>query len=517
MLRRRIVISAAVVVSFSAVVGAAPPAAQGDDAKNAQPFPPPEARRAADAKDAPEVLELLRQRREVVRSELALAARLLDSPQFRADVWAALCERLLIAETEAAESPAERLAAYRAYRDNLRRLEGVLRRVPEPVRGQGLAEYGRKLWVESRRLQAEAWLLQAEQGGRAAPAGGADRPAVRAALVAWRDAVHRWADAWLKSKVVVPAGLAQSIATQVLEADLATATSPAERLAAHREYRDRLAAVEKDLREEVEKRRYDPSDYLRLKEARCEADVLLGRLRNPSDKLTPNDPPDVRRALDEWAEAVRFDFDVSRKRFGPDKVPVAESLATDACLLRQELAAAVKPDDKAAAYRKYVARLKQAEAAEKTREPANKVALARLTLDRAAAELALLRLTTPPGAKTSPEERRLLGEEHEALHTELAAQAADWAAGGGDFQALQETAGRLLLADLTTAEGAPERLNAYRRHADAMRSAEKSAEGLVAEKKGSESWLLWARGARLEAEVWLLRARRNLSPAASGP
>lgn len=507
----RLVLTLTVVVATRAA--AAPPKAKAPDAQPAQPFPPAEARRAPGAKDPPEVTALLRQRRDVVRAEVDLAHKYLGEPGFRADVWEALAERLLIAETDAAETAAERVAAYRAYRDNLKALEDRFQGVPEPARGRGHFEYGQKLWVHSQRLRAEAWLLRAERGATD------DDPMVREALQAWRDAVRRWAALWLESRLVFGAGFAANLIGAVLEADEATAATPAEHAAAYRAYRDRLAAVEKDVKGEMEKKRYDPVDYLRLKALRCEADVAIGRLPAAGEKPPAADPPAVRAALADWAEAVRMEAEINRRRYEPGRVTAAEFVGTDEGLLRAELSAATKPEESVAAYKKFLAKLKEVEAIQKSRSEigrAGKEDFARATFNRAAAELTLARLTAPPGGKAPPEVRVLLKEQREALRTELAAAAAGWAAGRGDLQLLQETAGRVLLAELATTATPAERLAAYRSHAETMRSAEAAAKALVDAKQGTDPRVLWARGARLEAEVWLLRATRNLAPA-SGP
>jgi hypothetical protein len=505
------------VLTLSAVLAArtaaAPPKVVPPDAPPAQPFPPAEARRAPGAKDPPEVTALLRQRRDVVRAEVELARKYLGEPGFRADVWEALAERLLVAETDAVETAAERVAAYRAYRDNLKSLEDRLQGVPEPAHGRGHFEYGQKLRVHGQRLRAAAWLLRAERGA------GDDDPAVREALRAWRDAVRRWAAMWLESKLVLAAGFAANLIGAALEADEALAATPAEHAAAYRAYRDRLAAVEKDVKGEMEKKRYDPADYLRLKALRCEADVALGRLSAAGEKAPAADPPAVRAALAEWAEAVRMETEINRKRYEPGRVTAAEFVGTDEGLLRAELAAATKPEESVAAYKKFFAKLKEVEAIQKARSEAGRAGkedFARATFNRAAAELTLARLTAPPGGTDPPRVRQLLKEQRDALRTELAAAAAGWAAGRGDLQLLQETAGRLLLAELATADTPAERLAAYRAHAETMRSAEAAAKALADAKKGTEAWVLWARGARLEAEVWLLRATRALAPA-TGP
>jgi hypothetical protein len=483
-----------------------------------QPFPPAEARRAPGAKDPPEVIALLRERRDVVKEELQQARKYLADPNLRPDVWAALAERLLVAECDAVESPAERVAAYRDFRDNLKLMEVQLGGVPEALRGDSVFPYGKKLWIQGRRLQAEVSLLRAEHARGEASAAGADSPDVRAALLAWRDSVREWAKLWLESRILLIPAFAREIAATTLEADLAAAGSPAEQLAAYRAYRDRLLAVEKDTKAEMERRRYSAFDYLRIKEMRCSADVVLGRLAAAGGTSGTADPPEVRAALDEWVQAIGFEADLVRKRYERRPVPPADALVVEESLLHERLAAATKPEERVAAYKAYLAKLKEAESAAKARAndtPAAKDDAARATIARAAAELTVLRLGLAPGAKEPPAMKTQLVEQRDALRTELEVRAGEWAAGVGDFQLVQESAGSLLLAELATAGTPGERLEAYRTHLERMRKAEADAKALVAAKKGPEAWLLWTRGARLEAEVWLLRARRNLS--APGP
>jgi hypothetical protein len=495
------------------------PAPPAGGAGPSQPFPPADARRVPGGTDTPEVLALLRQRRDVVKAEVDHARRLLADPNFRADVWSALVERLLVAETDVAESPAERVAAYRNLRDNLKVLDDQLQRVPEPFRGQGYFEYGQKLWIHARRLQAEASLLRAELAkGETPPAD--DPPAVRTAVLTWRDAVRQWAKMWLDSKMSLIAPFALEIASAVLEADLAAAGNAAERLAAYQAYRDRLADVEKEAKSDFEKRRYDVMNYLRTKELRCEADVVFGRMKTGDGKPLEKDPAEVRAALDDWVQTIGFEAEIIRKRYDPRKVPPEESLPVDESLLHEELAAAAKPEERVAAYRKYLGKLKDAEATLKARpgtDPVAKEDATRLTLNRTAAELTLLHLSAAPGAAPAPAAKALLREEHDALAARFGMRAAEWAAGSGDFQALQENAGRLLLVELDMADTPAERLAAYQAHAERMRSAEAQCKALIDPKKGSDIWLLWTRGARLEADVWLLRARKNLAASSAAP
>jgi hypothetical protein len=496
------------------------PAPQAGAAKPSQPFPPADARRAPGGKDTPDVLSLLRQRRDVVKAELEQARKYLVDPNFRADVWAALAERLLVAETDVAETPAERVAAYRNFRDNLKVLENQLQRVPEPFRGQGVFEYGQKLWIHNRRLQAEVSLLRAELAkGETPPAD--DPPAVRTAILTWREAVRQWAKMWLDSKISLIAPFAREIASTVLEADLAAAGNAAERLAAYQAYRDRLADIEKEAKSDFEKRRYDVMNYLRTKELRCEADVVLGRMKAGDGKTLDKDPPEVRAALDDWVQTIGFEAEVIRKRYEPRKVPPEESLPVDESVLHEELAAAAKPEERVAAYRKFLGKLKDAEATLKARpgtDPVVKEDATRSTFNRAAAELTLLQLSAAPATAPAPAAKALLREEHDALGTQFGMRAAEWAAGSGDFQALQENAGRLLLVELDMADTPAERLAAYQTHAERIRSAEAQCKALVDAKKGSDTWLLWTRGARLEADIWLLRAGKNLAaPSAVTP
>jgi hypothetical protein len=499
---------------LTAGVRAAPDAA-GGDATSSQAFPPADARRGPGGKDSPEVKALLRQRREVLEAEVDLARKYLGEPNFSADVWAALAERLLVASTDVAETRAERVAAYRTFRDNLMAVEEQLKKVAEPSKGQGYYEYGQKLWSHSRRLQAEAMLLRAEMAKDGSPPTSVDPPAVRQAVLAWRDSVRQWAKMWLESRRVLIPPFAREIASSVLSADLAAAEDAKDQLAAYQAYRDRLAVVEKDTRTEVERRRYNPSDYLKIKEMLCDADVVLGRMK--AGKSAEKDPPDVRAALEEWVRTVGFETDALRKHYEAGKVPLAESLAVDESLLREELVAASKPEERVAAYKKYLGKMRAAEAALKARVAENaavKEELARLTFHRAGTELTLLQLGTAPGAKFPPSYRALLGEQRDAIRVELDRRSADWAAGQGDFQLLQESAGNLLLVALDLAEQPSDRLAAYQAHADTMRWAERQCQALLDAKKAPQAWLLWSRGARLEAETWLLRAKANLTAAA---
>jgi hypothetical protein len=515
MLTRGLVRSVLALTAVLALAAAEPaPASGSKPAVASQPFPPAEARRPADGKDSPEVLALLRQRRDVVKAEVDQAAKSLADPNFRADMWAALAERLLVAETDVAQTPAERVAAYRAFRDNLKRLEDQLQHVPEPSRGQGYFEYGQKLWIHGRRLQAEASLLQAELA-KGEPSAGGDLPAVRAALVAWREAVRKWAKMWLESRMLLIPAFAREIANTALTAELAAAKDPAEQRAAYQACRDRLLAIEKDTKAEVERRRYNAFDYLRIKEMRCEADVILGRLRVGNEKPPEADPPAVRAALDEWVETIGFENAVLRKRYEPGKVPPAESLLVDDSLFREESAATTTTEGQIAAYKKLLVKVKEAEIALKAHAADNAAGredAARATYNRASTERTVLLLQAKPGAATSAAAVALLKEQRDSLRTELELRMAEWAEGRGDFQFVQESAGSLLLAELELADSPAGRIAAYQANAERLRTAEAQAKTLVDTKKGPEAWLSWTRGARLEADVWLLRARRALAP-----
>jgi hypothetical protein len=504
-----------VAILAAGIARAAPDPGAGQ-ATPAQPFPPADARRAPGSKDLPEVVALLRERCDVLKMELDLARKHLGDPIFRADAWSSLAERLLVAETDMAETPAERIAAYRIFRDNLKLMEDQLKGVPEPQRGQGLFEYGQKLWIRGRRLQAEVTLLRAELAKGETSSADDDPPAVREAILAWRDAVHQWVKMWVDSRLVLIPGFARQITATTLEADLAVASKQAEQIAAYQTYRDRLLAVEKDTKAEVDRRRYNVFDHLRIKEMRCEAEVTLGRLKSGGDKSTDKDTPEVRNTLDEWVETIHLEMDVIRKRYDAGKIPPGDSLVVDENLLHEELTAARKPEEQVAAYKKFLAKLKEAEAILKPRSengPAEKMDFGRVTFKRAATELSLLQLTAGAGAKGSLEEKNLLKEQRDCLRTELGLRMADWAAGQGDFQSLQESAGNLLLAELETAATPADRLAAYQAHLQRMQTADSQCKPLIDPKKGNEAWLLWTRGARLEAETWLLRAKGNLAAA----
>ncbi len=502
-----------VVFALATAVAAAPDSATPNAAPS-QPFPPAEARRAPGETDPPEVMELLRQRRDVAKIELERARKMLGDPNFRVDAWSALAERLLVTQTDAAQSPDERVAAYREFRDNLKQMEDQLKGVAEPSRGQGYFQYGQKLLIHAQRLQAEASLLQVELAKGQTPPPAEDPPAVHQALLAWRQAVHVWVQMWLGSRIVLIPPFARELAAAALTADLACAKTDADRIAAYQSYRDKLFAVEQDTKKEVEGKRYSAFDYLRIKEMRCDADVVLGRMKAAGEKPSSQDPPAVRAALDEWREAIGFEADSVHKRFDAGKTPPEEMIPVEESLLRLELAASKTPAERLAAYKKFLGHLKQAEASLKARpadRPGVKEAAGHVAYSRSAAELTVLELSNPAGGKGSPEAKALLREQRDALRAELAQRLADWSAGQGDFQALQESAGHLLLAELATADGSTERLAAYRAHAERMRSAEADARSLVDAKKGTDAWLWWTRSARLEAEVWLMRATRKLA------
>jgi hypothetical protein len=509
----KLAVGLTLVAVLSSGVVAAPDTGR-TEAASSQPFPPPEARRAPGAKDSPEVISLLQQRRDAVKVEVDLARPHIGEPNFRSDVWSALVERLLVAETDAADTPAARIAACRNFRDNLKLLEDQWQRVPEPVRGQGYFEYGQKLWIHSRRLQAEAALLREELSDRKPPVSVDDSPALRAAILAWRDAVREWAKMWLTSRIPLIPGLAREIATTSLNAELAAARDQTEVTAAYRLYRDQLRAVEKDTKFEVERRRYNPLDHLKIVEMRCDADIQLAGLASGKDKPLDKDAPQVRAALDDWKQAVGFEGDLLRRRFDAGKVPAVESLMVDESLLQMELAVATKPDERLTAYKRLLTKLKEAETSLKARadnNPAIKFDLLRVTYNRAATELTMLQLATAAGTKTLAEAKILLNEKRDALKTELDLRMADWKAGRSDFQSLQESAGNLLLAELDLAGTPSDKLAAYKAHADRMRTAESQCKALLDAKKGEPIWIVWASEARTEAEIWLLRAKQNLA------
>ncbi len=336
-------------------------------------------------------------------------------------------------------------------------------------------------------------------------------------MLAGRDSVRQWAKMWLESRIDIIPPFAREIAATALTAELAAAETPAEQLAAYQAYRDRLAAIEKDTRTEVERRRYNPYDYLKIKEMLCDAEVVLGRMKAGAGKQLESDPPEVRAALDDWVRTIGFEGDVIRKRYDAGKVPFAESLGVDDSLLREELVAATKPEQRIAAYKKYLGKLREAEVSLKSRAADSAAArqeFARVAFTRAGTELTLMQLTAAPGAKPSPAYRALLVEQRDALQSQLQQRFAEWAAAQDDFQQLQESAGQLLLASLDLAEKPADRLAAYEAHAATMRAAERQCQVIVAAKQAPEVWLLWARGGRLEAETWLLRARAKLSVSA---
>jgi hypothetical protein len=500
-------------LTLALALGVASGAGDSPERQATQPFPPADARLAPGTKDSPDVMLLLHARRDVVKAELDQARKLLGDPNFRAEAWTALAERLLVAECDAGETPAERTVAYRNFRDNLKQMEDRLKDVAPPSRGQGFFEYGQKLWMHGRRLQAEVSLLRNQAGAGESSPPAEDSAEVRQAVLAWRDAVRQWAQMWLDSRIVLIPAFAREIASTVLAAELAAARDPSERTAAYRAYRDRLLAVERDVKTEVEKRRYNAFDYLRLKEMRCDADVVLGRLQ-AGDKSSDKNSP-VKAALDEWRQAIDFEADIIRKRHDPGKVPPEEELVVDDSVLRQELAAATKPDERIAAYKKSLAKLKEAETSLNSRadRPGVKEEAARVSFSRAATELTLLELTKPSGAAAAA--KALLTEQRDGLRAELRQRLEDWNSGQGDFQLLQESAGHLLLAELATADTPAARLSAYQANADRLRAAESSCKALIEAKKGADVWPLWTRGARLEADVWLLRARKNLASAKS--
>src|SRR5262245_41248384 len=95
--------------ALSVGVGSAAPETKRSEPASSQSFPPPDARSGPGGTDSPEVKALLRQRRGVLEAELSLARKTMADPNFRPDVWSALAERLLLAASDAAETPAERV------------------------------------------------------------------------------------------------------------------------------------------------------------------------------------------------------------------------------------------------------------------------------------------------------------------------------------------------------------------------------------------------------------------------
>ena len=239
------------------------------------------ARKDAKAADPPEIRELVVKWRDLLREESKSKAwRAVDGQGSAA--YADLSAQLLDAELDAATKHTERVAARQAHLDRLGENEKRMKALSEAgVAGTTRIHH----WAaRAERIHAEILLLSS---GAAAPEDDRriiglvkDRHDLLVDVVAAaKDGLVGGASRWARAGHTPGAYL--EYLQQLLDATLAVARTPAERLKAYQEHADRVKALEKSTKGPTEGGAplWLVSDYLAPKAARLEAEVLLLRVK----------------------------------------------------------------------------------------------------------------------------------------------------------------------------------------------------------------------------------------------
>jgi hypothetical protein len=175
-------------------------------------------------------------------------------------------------------------------------------------------------------------------------------------------------------------------------------------------------------------------------------------------------------------------------------------------LLDAELEAAGKPDERSKAYQRYADYMKEYEKIVRARVGVGRAVefdFLEVRAKRLEAQIWLHRARIPPGVADSPEVRIMLRERVEILR-----------------KALKEPGSRrdvdlfraVLEAELTSERKPADRLAAYQRYAESLKSIEEYTKKMQeAGRLSSDEYLLRNRAMRLEAEIWLLRARARIA------
>jgi hypothetical protein len=493
------------------VTPAQPPKAE--DKKPAVEKDPPKApktegKEAAVAKDSPKIQELLKKRRDVLEELTTIHERTRKAGQgFPKDILE-VSRKLLEAELALTGKAEERRKAYQAHFDRLKKEEELSGEMFFKVKKIGLDNY---LPVKAARLEAEAMLLRAKN-----PEAKPDPPEVRKKLLECRDTLREERKVWLDK---IEAG-AESIETEIiknrersfwgksvflrlLEAELAVADKPADRIKAFQAYLDIRKEGENYAKVIFDIGKVGPEIYLAAKARRLEAEIWLEGAKSPNPK---KDSPKVRELAKDWRDTTREEMKVWRIKANYSSIePRIYAAGAYQRWLEAELAVASKPTDAVAAYQEYFDCVKEVETMGKEQKGGVSIwKYLEAQADRLEAEIWLLRAKSKLTPQELLKKRRDVLEELTTIHERTRK------AGQGLPKDILEVSRKLLEAELALPGKAEERRKAYQAHFDRLKKEEElSGEMFFKVKKIGLDNYLPVKAARLEAEALLLRAKNT--------
>ena len=190
--------------------------------------------------------------------------------------------RLLEAELAMVSKRIDQCTAYQRHFDEMKTVEMITKELVYNDR----FDIGGYLMTKAERLEAEVWLLQAKSPKGKTPPAEEDSPQIRALLLERRDTRIRTLGACFRAFSTGRRDLHSLLDPfrQVLEAELAVASNPADQLAAYQVYLSQTKTLEKYRKAQLDAGRTAAPDYLSTKAVRLEAEILLLRAKS---QLTP--------------------------------------------------------------------------------------------------------------------------------------------------------------------------------------------------------------------------------------
>jgi hypothetical protein len=306
----------------------------------------------------------------------------------------------------------------------------------------------------------------------------------------------------------------------LLDAELEEANNSDERSKAYQRYAETLRSFEERKKVHQKSGRGPIDDLWRATAMRLEAEVWLWRAkREPTAKEDKEvdemlgEPRQIRSLVDQRCELARKVMEIHAMRYRVGAEQFEDRWADARLLLDAELEAAGKPDDRSKAYQRYADYMKEYEQIVRARVGvgrADEFNFLEVRAKRLEAQIWLQRARIPQGEADSPEVRIMLREKLEVIRKALGP-----AKGGRPSSGMMHLHRAMLEAELTSSSKPTDHLAAYQRYVESLKPIEEhtKVQREVGRSLGDE-YRLRDMAMRLEAEIWLLRARARI--AASG-
>jgi RNA polymerase sigma factor (sigma-70 family) len=290
---------------------------------------------------------------------------------------------------------------------------------------------------------------------------------------------------------------------RLVEAQVDAADKKEDKTAAFQAYTERAKEVERINQERFNAGRIAIQDLAQSKFYHLDSVIRLRRT-NPDIEAEPK----LEQLLKDQLEAAQTEVDARTKEFQAGRGTLDVMLGGYRRLLEAQLATADKQEDKITALRAYFERAKEAEHVNQERFNAGLILvqdLAEPKYYRLDAEIRLDR--AQPNAKVDDKLKELLKERLETAKAELEPRMKAFHEGRGTLDILLGASLRVLQAERELSDKKADQVAALKAHAERMQQFEKVVQGWVDAGRVAIWDLQEVKFYRLEAEIWLARAK----------